>query len=300
MRSRGRSAWPRDSVYSARRMVARIAEEEDKVGFLMARLLWASRLCRLITFQLPDGYRMRFYPSSASTAFWLDRHFRPADSTLLRRYLRPGATFVDVGANVGYLSLLAWTRVGPAGRVVAIEAHPRTYRFLAGNVALNGFGVDTHNVAIGRQPGELFFTSLRSDDQNRAIPESEARRSGVRVAVTTLDRLLGGTDVDLLKVDTEGFEVHVLEGSTETLTRCRALYIEDSERNLRRYGRSSRDLRQALRDAGFVPFRIVGDRALAADAATDRRDGQGAENLFAVKHEAADELLRRGGLTRAA
>jgi FkbM family methyltransferase len=277
-------------------IVARVARESDRAGFVTSRVLWASRLCHLISFGLPDGYRMRFYPSSESTAFWCNRHFRPADATLLRRYLRPGDTFVDVGANVGYLSLLAWTRVRPGGRVVAIEAHPRTCGFLAGNVRLNRFPIETHNVAIGERPGELWFTSLRSDDQNHAVPDS-AGRAGVRVAVTTLDRLLGSMTVDLLKVDTEGFELHVLAGAAAMLERCAALYIEDSDRNLRRYGRSSLELRQALRDAGFLCFRIVDARALPVDAASV--GGRGAQNLFAVRSRAADALLRRAGLTQA-
>jgi FkbM family methyltransferase len=277
-------------------ILARAAREDDRAGFIASRLLWASRLCHLITFRLPDDYRMRFYPSSASTAFWCNRHFRPADATLLRRYLQPGDTFVDVGANVGYLSLLAWTRVRPAGRVVAIEAHPRTCGFLTGNVRLNGFPIETHNVAIGERPGELWFTSLRSDDQNHAVPAA-AGRARVRVGVTTLDRLLGPTTIDLLKIDTEGFELHVLAGAAATLERCAALYIEDSDRNLRRYGRSSPELRQALQDAGFLSFRIVEARAVPVDAATP--GGRSAQNLFAVRSRGADALLRRAGLTRA-
>ena len=281
-------------------MWMRLAAEDDKLGFLAARLLWATRLCRLITFALPGGYRMRFYPSAVSTSFWLDRHFRRGDSTLLRRLLRPGATFVDVGANVGSLSLLAWTRVRPHGRVVAIEPHPRTYRFLAGNVALNAFAIETYNLAVGHEPGELSFTSLRSDDQNRARLPPEHPGTGVRVAVTTLDRLLGDIDVDLLKIDTEGFELHVLAGATETLKRCTAIYIEDSDRNLRRYGGSSARLRRTLREAGFLPFRVAGDRAVAVGTTDDARAGRGAENLVAIKSDAVDHLLRRGGLVRTA
>jgi FkbM family methyltransferase len=291
---------PADSPRSRLRgALTRLLAEDDKLSFVAARVLWASGLCRLITFALPDGYRMRFYPSAVSTSCWLDRQFRPADSTVVRRLLRPGATFVDVGANVGSLSLLAWTRVRPRGRVMAIEPHPRTYRFLVGNVALNGFAIETYNLAVGAEPCELSFTSLRSDDQNRATPAPPGG-GDVRVAVTTLDRLVGDADVDLLKIDTEGFELRVLAGATATLRRCAAIYIEDSDRNLRRYGGSSAELRETLCDAGFVPFRIEGDRAVPVGPDGDDRAARGAVNLVALRRGAVDALLRRSALTRTA
>ena len=103
---------------------------------------------------------MRFYPSSMSAGLWRNRHFHSEDVDFVGGYLQPGETFVDVGTNVGQLSLAAAMRVTPSGRVIAIEAHPRTCKYLQSNVRLNDLTIEIHNVAIGSKHGELFFYRL--------------------------------------------------------------------------------------------------------------------------------------------
>src|SRR3954452_24202597 len=149
-------------------LLDRIQEEPDKARFLLSRALWVSRLCRFITFGFPAGYRMRFYPSSMSAGLWRKRDLRAEDAGFIASYLQSGETFVDVGANVGQLSLAAAVRVGRSGRVIAIEAHPRIRKYLLGNIRLNGLSVEVHNTAIGSTEGELVFTDFRSDDMNFA------------------------------------------------------------------------------------------------------------------------------------
>src|SRR4051794_8745326 len=68
--------------------------------------------------------------------------YEPQETALVPRLLGPGGTFVDVGAHWGYFSLLAAGRIGPAGRIVAVEADPRIHRILARNLALNGLDPD--------------------------------------------------------------------------------------------------------------------------------------------------------------
>jgi FkbM family methyltransferase len=274
-------------------LLDRFREEPGKVRFLLSRALWTTGLCRFITFGFPAGYRMRFYPSSMSAGLWRHRHFRSEDVDFVGGYLQPGETFVDVGANVGQLSLAAAMRVTPSGRVIAIEAHPRTCKYLQGNVRLNDLTIEIHNVAIGSKRGELFFTDFRSDDMNFASATPPRGGSALRVPVQTLDSIIEERPVDLLKVDVEGFEVDLLKGASQTISNCRCLYIEDSDLNLRRAGTSRAELYDRLIVHGFDLFHV---RAGQLQPASPQIPGPPDDNLIAIRPPDLPDLLARTGL----
>lgn len=189
-----------------------------------------------------------------------------AEEDFVARVLRPGDTYLDVGANVGLLALCAASVVGRDGRVIAIEAHPRTADFLSRNVALNDFrNVEIERVAVGDAPGELLFTDRRSDDQNSVAPSGEG---GVRVPVRTLDALLPVQRVGrihLLKIDVEGFELAALRGATALLARADRVLFESSPALCARFGYSCRDVYDLLRGAGFELRRMGEPELLPAD-----------------------------------
>ncbi|WFU69767.1 FkbM family methyltransferase [Bradyrhizobium sp. CB2312] len=236
---------------------------------------------------------MRFYPSSMSAGLWRRRDFRADDADFVGTYLQPGETFVDVGANVGQLSLAAAVRVTRSGRVIAIEAHPRICRYLQGNVRLNGLTVEVHNTAVGSKDGELVFTDFRSDDMNFASVTPPPSGATLRVPVRPLDSIVGDRRVDLLKVDVEGFEVDLLKGAAKTVSNCRCLYIEDSELNLRRAGTSRTELYDRLIDHGFELFHLRQGRL---ERAFPDIPGPDDDNLIAVRPPALPDLLARTGL----
>ena len=236
-------------------MIRRIAEEERPLRFIASRVLWRSGLSThfLIRRQAgPGAYRLRFFPSAVSSMAWAYPDRMAEEEAFVARELQPGDVYVDVGANVGMLALRAASIVGPEGRVVAVEAHPRTAAFLAENVRLNGFEhVEIERVAVGDAPGEISFTDRRSDDQNGVSPDGSG---SVRVPVTTLDDLLPAArlpHVHLLKIDVEGFELSALRGATQLLSRVDRLLFESSPALCARYGYRCRDVHDLLRSAGF-------------------------------------------------
>lgn len=274
-------------------LLDRFREEPGKVRFLLSRVLWTTGLCRFITFGFPAGYRMRFYPTSISAGLWRRRHFRSEDADFVGGYLLPGETFVDVGANVGQLTLAAALRVTQSGRVIAIEAHPRTCKYLQGNARLNDLSVEIHNVAIGSEHGELFFTDFRSDDMNFASALPPRSGPALRVSVRTLDSIIGERPVDLLKVDVEGFEVDLIKGASHTISHCRCLYIEDSDLNLRRAGTSRAELYDRLTSHGFRLFHL---RTGQLQLASPQIPGPPDDNLIAIRAPDLPDLLARTGL----
>ena len=165
----------------------------------------------------------------------------------------PGDLVVDVGANIGDTVLTAAIQVGPTGHVIGIEPHPRTFRFLQENLALNGIGnVEVINVAAGAAPGIARFSDDRRDDMNRIDGGS------LQVAVKRLDDLvMAGRPVALLKVDVEGYEKFVLDGAPNLLSRTSCVHFEVSSLHFPRFGYTTRDLLTLLQGAGFRLFRLL-------------------------------------------
>ena len=175
------------------------------------------------------------------------------EESFIQSLLREGDTFVDVGANIGNLTIAGKLKV-KGGIVVAIEAHPRTYSFLSRNIALNQMKVDARNVAVGDKPGTLAFSDMHADDCN-GISMTEG---GIPVPVQTLDtELIGLGDIRLLKIDIEGYELMALRGAREVLARTKFVYFELWDQLTARYGYRPADILLLLNDAGFSVYLIL-------------------------------------------
>jgi FkbM family methyltransferase len=155
----------------------------------------------------------------------LTGQYAPQETRLVREWLRPGATFVDVGANWGYFALLAAERVGPAGRVVALEPDARVFARLEENVARNRLGgVLPLALAAAEGPGTARLARYAEGSGNRGVSSLQLPGDGVAVATDALDAVLdrAGVDVaDLVKIDVEGAESRVVQGMRDGLARGR-------------------------------------------------------------------------------
>jgi FkbM family methyltransferase len=213
-----------------------------------------------------------------SATLWLDSKAGREDEEVLRRFLRPGDTFVDVGANIGSLSLAAASMVGPAGRVFAIEAHPRTHLYLCRNIAFNrARNVTAFHCAAGSIRGEVSFSDRRADDQN------QVGAGDIRIPVRPLDDiipLLEVRHVSLLKIDVEGYEKFVLEGARQVLARTDAVYFEACDEHCGKYDYRLDDVIGMLQNCGFE-IRYPDGRPILDSFPTS-----GCHNLLAVKSSA--------------
>lgn len=155
--------------------------------------------------------------------FWLTRHFAKA--------IRPGDTVIDIGANLGYYTLLAAELVTGSGRVVAIEPNPEVFRRLSASIAVNGYAgrIEAQNVALagaGESGTRPFFVPHGEPKNGRFLSPGEDR--AVLAAFGTLgDVVLGTLDpdrferVDFIKIDVEGAELAVLAHLRPILERFR-------------------------------------------------------------------------------
>lgn len=141
--------------------------------------------------------------------------WEPNLTGLLMRRLAKGDVFVDVGANIGYFSVLASRLVGETGRVVAIEASPRIHAMLADDLTLNqAANVRALNVAVSDHDGTAAIYA--GPEENRGATSLRAERGGhyeARVRTAPLTDLLEPAElarVRFIKIDVEGAELPVL------------------------------------------------------------------------------------------
>lgn len=143
--------------------------------------------------------------------------YEPGTLSLLRKLLREGSTFVDVGANVGAFSLSASDIVGAAGRIYAIEPSPCIYNALIKNIKLNNFtNIVPLLMAVSKINGIVSFEALPQDNwgMNRRVA-STSQHGVVNVASITLASILkhyNAQNCDVVKIDVEGMELEVLQG----------------------------------------------------------------------------------------
>ena len=182
-----------------------------------------------------EGFRIHVDPSDYAVGHTLARTggYEPEVSATLRRVLPRGATFIDIGANIGWFSLLGALIVGPSGHVVAVEPNPRNVALLRESVKDNGFeNIDILPVALAERPG---VAALETDGSNGRVipidgPPPETVEASFVVATYPLDELLndvGTSRVDVMKIDVEGAEPLVLLGATKTISQNRPLLISE-------------------------------------------------------------------------
>ena len=272
--------------------LSKLARHPRPVRFVLARALWHSGLSPQFVCELPRGFKVRFYPSSISVALWSNPASRSEDEDFVWSVLREGDRYIDAGANIGQLALAAARRVGERGEVIAIEAHPRIYSYLSGNVDLNpDLRVRTIHAALGDRRGEVMFSDRRSDDQNY-IDDTGT----VKVEMYTLDETVDAAPTRLLKLDEEGCELAVLRGASRLLAQTELVYCELSHGNCARFGYRPEEVEALLLDAGFVFIRRDSDGSLSlarepffSDLDPEELPASG-YNLVAVKPAVADEI----------
>ena len=156
--------------------------------------------------------------------------YQPHLTGLFQKILAPGMTFVDVGANIGYFSLLAARIVGETGAVVAIEPGERNGVLLQRSLARNRLrNVRLHPYAVSDRRETLVYLPQGSNGTVTGLGgDGDVPSGGRLVPATTLDDLLAGLDrVDVIKIDVEGAEGRVLRGAAATLARHRPLVVSE-------------------------------------------------------------------------
>jgi FkbM family methyltransferase len=251
----------------------------------LAKLLWETNLCYLFTIKR-KGYKLRFYPTSLSASLWVSKEDRIADELFLSDYLKRGSMFVDIGANIGTHSLKAAFVVGPSGKIISFEPHPKTFYYLNKNIRLNAFdNIETHNCALGDKSGHLNFSNDIADDQNCIVSSD-----GIKVEVKKLEDAVSPRKIDLIKIDVEGYELFVLRGGIKLLKHTDCIMFESSETSFNKYGYAAKDILKLFKENGFTVFRLTHNKLYKL---VEEYDSTETENMLAVKN--IEGFLQRTG-----
>ncbi len=240
------------------------ADTAIRLGF------WARRWLRLAPegqgIALVHGHRMWFGPGSECYLDMTRGTWEPGVTGLFEGLLEPGMVAVDVGAHIGYFTLLAARRVGPTGRVYSFEPAPSNYDLLLRNIEINGYqNIIPIQKAVSNHVGETTLF-LHADSVGHSLYRETPgkNRSAIEVSTTTLDRFFeeeGWPHVHLVKMDIEGAEPTALEGMTRLMERNKTirLILECVPHILERAGENPRRFMAKLRALGFT-IRIVDDK----------------------------------------
>jgi len=230
-------------------------------SFLFRRLREAGRLLRL----------RRTAPIRVGTdTLWVDledarllaalvelRQPDAREGRILDALLPPAGTFIDIGANHGVWCVLAARRVGPHGRLVAVEPNPVLAECVRRTLADGGVPADVHGVALGSTAGRatLFIPAAGSGSGSLLRGYADGAGEPVTVDVMTLDAIAATVQAGtpcVVKLDVEGFELAVLRGGMQFLRRVRpVIFWELNPTSIAAAGHDLATLLSAFLDAGY-------------------------------------------------
>ncbi|MFQ5513649.1 MAG: FkbM family methyltransferase [Myxococcota bacterium] len=207
-----------------------------------------------------EGHRLTLDPED-SLRLSVMGCYQPGATALLKRRVRTGAIVVDVGAHIGYFTLLLARCVGPEGRVYAFEPDAESFALLERNVAANGYqNVVLEHAAVGSRSGRLrMFRSQDNAADHRTYDPGDPRR-GAEVRSVSLDEYFRDREeeIALVKIDVQGFETVVLAGMKRLVEQkaISDLLIEFWPEGLSSAGSRPRDLLDALAGCGYRIWEI--------------------------------------------
>ncbi|MFT7299772.1 MAG: FkbM family methyltransferase [Porticoccus sp.] len=218
----------------------------------VSKILYKTKLCTFFKIK-KHGFKLHYFPTKISKRLWQDsfekRGVYDMGDKLFFNCLQSGGVVIDVGANIGYYTLLSAQIVGHSGYVYSIEAHPKTFGYLEKNVALNKYeNITMFNLALGEKKGNVTFTDEIKDDLNRVSDDGS-----VVVLMDKLDNLeFCHEKINLLKIDVEGYEKFVINGANKILKKTETIFFEAWSKHFEKYGYTLSDIFDVLRDFGFI------------------------------------------------
>ncbi len=179
--------------------------------------------------------------------------------------LKPGDTFIDIGAHFGFHSMYAARAIGPAGRLFAFEPGEYQRRYLNENIRRNNLKqVDVVVSLLGDRPGPARYARGPAGQAGMSSIALGATE-GVEMPMTTLDQFCTErkiTSIGGIKMDVEGAEHLVMLGARRVLKEVRPRFVlyECVDRNSAKYGHTAKETHDLLRAAGYRIHALIGGR----------------------------------------
>ncbi|MCW8306056.1 FkbM family methyltransferase [Acidiphilium sp. PA] len=156
--------------------------------------------------------------------------YEPDVSAIFRRTLRQGMGVLDIGANIGYFSMLSAAIVGPSGQVFAVEPNQQNARLLEASRRLNDFGqITLIHAAAGAKTGILSLHTSHSTGTTSGVPDEIGALLTARIVpCLALDSIIpADRRIDLIKIDVDGAEYPAMQGCEQIIRRHRPAIISE-------------------------------------------------------------------------
>jgi FkbM family methyltransferase len=199
-----------------------------------------------------------------SQIFWCGLYLvEKKETEFFKKLIEKGHIVIDIGANIGYYTLMAAARVGKNGRVYSFEPCSSTFKLLQENIKINkSENVVLSEMAVLDKEGNIeLYLSEKTNTGSTSI-SFPTKYSGKKenVKCITLDKFIKEKKlkkVDVIKIDTEGAELKVLKGMEKLLSvQSPKVLIEINEENLNALGSSKEDIYAFFRKLGYQAYDI--------------------------------------------
>ena len=258
------------------RYLDNIRKQDKPLKFITSKFLIRTKLSSKCIIQR-KYFKIKFFENSeASRLIWTDNNYVLDIEEFVEDYLKEGDVMIDIGANIGLVTLTSSSIIGQHGKAYSIEAHPTIFQNLLENIKINNRNnIHTFNTAIGNKTGKVIFSNIRSDTMNSIKIEGT---DGISISMKKLDDLpISETSISLIKIDVEGYEKFVLDGGVKTLKITNCVYFEAIEKLYNKYGYTKTDIIKKMEKNGFKIFELNNKILSPINEKTDQQD------LLAIK-----------------
>ena len=219
-----------------------------------------------------NDYKMFLHASDVDGIDGISQHilfkgtYEPLTTELFNRLVKPGMTVIDIGANIGYFTLLAAKLVGKEGKVYAFEPESKNYELLIKNININKFdNVVPIQKAITAKSGKTELFINRMEPGAHSIFKENGRcLPSIIVETVSLDEFCENKHIlpDLIKIDVEGAEIGVLRGANKVITKQEnvKIIIEFSPDNIKKAGFSNESFWSQLIQGRLEYIYLISDQ----------------------------------------
>lgn len=173
--------------------------------------------------QLPSGLKLWIDPvndDGVERSLYYTGSYESGTLDFIKNHLKKGDCFVDVGANIGLMSIEASRSVGNEGKVYSFEPHPTTVKILQFNIDLNAIkNIDVIEKGVGSKSGEAkIYDRWDVNRGGASLLSSNTEQESYDIQIVSLDEVLEKDEVEMIKIDIEGFELEALKGAKSILS----------------------------------------------------------------------------------